>query len=324
MPIASRILCVIDTQDETHSALKRAAWLAARAGASIELTSFHYNDYLVGHPLFDEQLLQRARDKAVFEDRKRLERLARPLRESGLEVDTAAIWDHPLYEGIVRRACASGADIVLKDTHHHTVMDVSSLSNADWNLIRTCPLPLWLVKPREFPESPRLIAAIDPMNGHDKPSALDDAILRLSNSIATAVGGDVHAFHSFDPRLIASMATLNAYVAASLRMDDIKTEIEEQHRRRFNEVVESHGIAAERAHMVAGLTHRELPALTTELSASLVVMGAMNRDWLQRILIGSTAERTLDQLPCDLLIVKPDWFKSPVPMGVEDPARETA
>jgi len=36
---------------------------------------------------------------------------------------------------------------------------------------------------------------------------------------------------------------------------------------------------------------------------------------------GAAAERTLEHLPCDLLIVKPDWFESPVSPINPDAAR---
>ena len=41
-------------------------------------------------------------------------------------------------------------------------------------------------------------------------------------------------------------------------------------------------------------------------------MGAVARNRWKRLFIGATAERTLEHLPCDLLIVKPDWFQTPV------------
>ncbi len=109
------------------------------------------------------------------------------MRESGLTVKTVAVWDHPLHEGIVRHAAAIGADIVFKDTHHHSAVSRALLTNTDWNLIRTCAVPLWLVKPREIPDKPTFIAAIDPLNEHDKPAALDDEILVLSKMLARCV-----------------------------------------------------------------------------------------------------------------------------------------
>jgi len=44
--------------------------------------------------------------------------------------------------------------------------------------------------------------------------------------------------------------------------------------------------------------------------ADIVVMGAVSRSRLQRIFVGNTAERVLDHLPCDVLIVKPTEFAS--------------
>lgn len=312
MPFASRILCVVDPRSQAQPALQRAVWIAGQTDARIELVACDYNDYLVAHPLFDEQLLARAREKLLRDDRDSLENLAEPLRKDGLKIETAAFWDRPLHEGIIRRACQSNADLILKDTSNHSIFNLSSLSNTEWNLIRTCPLPLWLVKPRQISGTLRIVAAIDPMHSHDKNANLDDAILRISNAVAAAVNAEVHAFHSYDPRLIASLATLNAYVAASMRIEDVAREIEEQHRHRFMEIVESHQIPSGRVHMVAGFVHRELPALVANLDAFLVVMGAVNRNPLKQMFIGSSAERTLDRLPCDLLVIKPDGFKATV------------
>ena len=52
--------------------------------------------------------------------------------------------------------------------------------------------------------------------------------------------------------------------------------------------------------------------IAERIGADVVVMGAVARNRWKRLLIGATAERTLEHLPCDLLIVKPDWFKTPL------------
>ena len=233
------------------------------------------------------------------------------MRPSGLVIKTTAVWDHPLYEGIVRHAAATGADIVFKDTHHHSAVSRALLTNTDWSLIRTCAVPRWLVKPIELPEKPVFVAAIDPLHEHDKPAALDDEILQLSISLAKSAGGEVKAFHSYDPRIAVATATANAYIPVSLPFDEIEKQMREQHAKRFNEITNFHGISAENSHLVSGLTHEELPALAEQQEAAVVVMGAVARNRWKRLFIGATEERTLDHLPCDLLIVKPDWFRTP-------------
>lgn len=307
-----QILCVIDPTSDEQPALERAAWVAKQAGAQLELFICHYNEYLAGGRLFDAPSLKETRDKIAKQHEKRLEELAGPLRDDGLGVTTRAIWDHPLYEAIVRHAAALNADLVFKDTHHHSAVARALLTNTDWNLIRTCASPLWLVKPGKPPGRAVFIAALDPMNEHDKPAALDDEILVLGKAITDAVGGELHAFHSYDPRMAIASASANAYAPVSLPFDEMETQMRALHGKRFDEIIDHHGIPKKRAHLVSGLTHEELPALAEKQDAAVVIMGAVARNALKRLFIGSTAERTLDHLPCDLLIVKPDWFKSPV------------
>jgi universal stress protein E len=308
----SRILAVIDPTTNEQPAMQRAAWLAKSTNSELELLMCYYNEYLSGDRLFDSPSLEKARAELMGRQSKHLEDLAEPLRADGLKVKTAANWDHPLYEGVVRHAVESKVDIVVKDTHHHSAASRALLTNTDWNLIRTCPMPLWLVKPGEFGDPPAFVAAIDPMNQHDKPAALDDEILHLSKYLAESVGGTVHAFHSYDPRIAVATATANAYIPVSLPFDEIEQQMHEDHQKRFKEITAFHAIGDDEAHLVAGLTHEELPIIAEKLHASVVVMGAVARNRWKRLFIGATAERTLEKLPCDLLIVKPDWFQTPV------------
>lgn len=305
----SQILCVIDPTAEAQPALERAAYIARTTGAELELFICYYNEYLTRDWLFDAPSLDMTRKEINEGHEKYLQEMAAPLRDAGLTVRTSVLWDRPLHSGIIRHAAAIGADLVFKDTHHHSAMSRALFSNTDWNLIRSCASPLWLVKPGAMPDKPVFIAAIDPMSEHDKPAALDDEILVLAEAMAKAAGAEVHAFHSFDPRLAVSAATANAYIPVSLPLDEIAERMRKQHKARFDEITGFHRIDPARAHLVAGAAHEELPELARKLDAALVVMGAVARKRLQRLFIGSTAERTLEHLPCDLLIVKPAWFR---------------
>ena len=315
-----KVLAVVDPTVVDQPAVKRAAWLAQGCKAELELLVCYYNEYLSGDRLFDSPSLEKARDEVIQNHEKHLEALAEPLRADGIVVKTSAVWDHPLFEGIVRFAVESGADLVVKDTHHHSAVTRALLTNTDWNLIRTCPMPLWLVKPTDFVEKPVFVAAIDPMHQHDKPAALDDEILHVAKGIARKINGEVHAFHSYDPRIAVATATANAYIPVSLPFDEIEQQMHEDHEKRFTEITDFHKIDKANAHLVAGLTHEELPAIAEKLDAAVVVMGAVARNRWKRLFIGATAERTLEDLPCDLLIIKPDWFQTPVDLDDHEAA----
>jgi universal stress protein E len=62
-----------------------------------------------------------------------------------------------------------------------------------------------------------------------------------------------------------------------------------------------------------GITQDELTRVVEETGAGLVVMGAVSRTGLKRLFIGSTAERAIDHLACDVLVVKPSTFRTTVP-----------
>jgi universal stress protein E len=307
----SQIMCVVDPTEIAQPAMQRAVWLARKTGAELELFICYYNEYLSGERLFDSPSLEKARKEIIHGHAIRLETLAEPLRNSGLVVKTTALWDHPLHEGIVRHAAATGAEVVFKDTHHHSAIARALLTNTDWNLIRSCAAPLWLVKPRDVPAKPLFVAAIDPMHEHDKPAALDDEILDLGKMLADATGSEVQAFHSYDPRMAIASANANAYIPVSLPFEELEQQMVASHKKRFDEITEKHRIGSGNSHLVAGLTHEELPAFCSKIDAAVVVMGAVSRNRWKRLFIGATAERTLEHLPCDLLIVKPDWFHTP-------------
>ena len=58
------------------------------------------------------------------------------------------------------------------------------------------------------------------------------------------------------------------------------------------------------------------PQVARHTHCAMVVMGAVSRSGLKSIFIGNTAERVLDRLQCDLLVVKPLGFETRVPRAV--------
>jgi universal stress protein E len=55
-----------------------------------------------------------------------------------------------------------------------------------------------------------------------------------------------------------------------------------------------------------------IPELARRIHSDIVVMGAVSRSGLKRLFIGNTAERVVDDLGCDVLVVKPRQFPSKV------------
>jgi universal stress protein E len=69
---------------------------------------------------------------------------------------------------------------------------------------------------------------------------------------------------------------------------------------------------AAQLHQLHGETHVTLPAFSRDHQVDVMVMGSVARGFLDRLLLGSTIERVLDNMDCDVLAIKQPGFVSPV------------
>ena len=313
MAAQQRILVVVDPTALAHPAIERAAWLARAVPSALELFICDYVSHLANTR--DEKTggIAQARATLMARHKARLEQLAEPLAAQGIKVTVDSRWDYPLHDGIVRKAVDFGADLVVKDTHFHSALKRSLFSNTDWTLIRNCASALWLVKPRLPGQKPCFVAAVDPLHARDKPADLDNKILRTANGLAKALAGEVQVFHGFDiaPALAISADSMAMPVAPPVR--EVADAMRVEHTDAVNELCSRYDIPPERIHVHEGATRQLLMALTDQLNADAVIMGAVSRSGLKGLFLGNTAEDMLDHLHCDLLIVKPDGFKAVLP-----------
>jgi universal stress protein E len=92
---------------------------------------------------------------------------------------------------------------------------------------------------------------------------------------------------------------------------NVQAIVAEEHRRALDGFLAAHPVRAENLHVHEGLAHQCLQHVATSQHADFVVMGAIARRGIKKVLIGSTATRVLDRLPCDLVIIKPATFVVP-------------
>lgn len=298
---SKKILVVVDPlTDEDQPVLHRAAWLAKKTHSALELFACDYDaDIDAGRVATVFLPEPGTREHLMLRHRRHLETFATALRGQGLEVTVDVAWDWPPAEAIVKRAAADRPWLVAKDTHHQTLVQRTLLTNSDWQLIRECPVPLLLVKAREIADEPVVLAAVDPLHVHDKPAALDDAIYRFAATLAESAGGTLHLAHASAPPMGVQLPPhVQALIAA-------------EHQKALAEFVETHPVPTGNVHLVQGLVHDCLRFLAKDRQVDFVVMGAIARRGIKKLLIGSTAARVLDRLPCDLVIIKPAEFVLP-------------
>jgi universal stress protein E len=312
MADSSNILVVIDPTADEQPALDRAAWLGEHLGASLQLLICDYDQHLSSERFFAADAMEGARRELLKRHVRHLEALADPLRDKGLDVGIDARWQHPLDLGVLRKAAELQPIMVVKDTHYHSAVKRALFSNTDWNLIRSCSAPLLLVKSRQPARVPRMLAAVDPLHEHDKPAELDHAILALAKELTTALHGTLDVFHAYDPAPVIAGATGSIASPIAIPVRELTAALEQSHREALEKLLRDYPVDDTAVHLLEGVPSACLLTLSRKLSADIVIMGAVSRSGVKKIFIGNTAERVLDRLPCDLLIVKPAGFAAPV------------
>lgn len=240
---------------------------------------------------------------------RRLQQMARDRAFRGLKVSCTASWDFPPHEAIVRRARAIKADLVVAATRHHRFGARLILTNTDWELIRQCPVPVLLVKTRGSYDKAVVLAAVDPFHAHARPADLDSSLIDTGKRFAKLLRGNLQVFHAFMP--LMSVEPIPGAPPVMMPPD-----AEEAHSeliaRAVQDLAARADVPSRYCHVCMGDVASELTTAARRIGADLVVMGAVSRSALARFFIGSAAERVLDHLTCDVLVVKPRGFKSKI------------
>ena len=204
-------------------------------------------------------------------------------------------------DGVMQALAEHSPDMVVAGTFHHSPLQRIGLINTDWQLIRDCPMPLLLVRGDGSDGYTQVMAAVDPMHGHDKPARLDRDLIAAGRLFAGAWNGRLHIVHAYLSGQYVPFVAPGAALPPPFDTEEPST----LHRRALEALVADAAPADAQVLLESGDARQLLPELAERVGAKLVVMGAVARSRLRRWLIGSTAESVLDRLHCDVLIVKP-------------------
>jgi len=298
----TKMLVVVDPTASEHPGVDKAARIAAGCGAALEL--YVCDVVQEGDPA----------DRATREEQALglLERLAAGLRASGLEVECRVEWHAPLEQGIGLRVLHAGADFVVKETHRHQLAATrGGYGLTDWTLIRQISVPLLLVRETPWPGHPRITVGVDPMHPAQRPATLDEALIAVGAEVANATRGVIDALHVLQepPHLPGETVPAATRAAAHARARQAVT--------RLIECSNSGGNPVE-LHFVTGRVAANVLGFAAARETDILVLGSgAHSRWRQSGASG-TAAQILESLTCDLLVVRPPGYVSPLLVTDDD------
>ena len=309
------IVVNIDHRDETGYALARAEQLALAYGAPLVLTSVVYDPYIAGDRFTDSDALQGLRNTVLERELEGLEALASGCRERGVTARAAAVWHKRTSDALSLQVMELNARMLVVPAHKAGFLQRMLFSNMDWEILSRVPCPILRVTKDSLAASPVIAAAVDPLHENDKPAELDTSLVEQARSLTGALGGDIHLLHAVEEVIASGVFVAPGTVAFPAYDESVQQRHEETHRTELEKFATRSGIAHDHAHLVVGPAATVLVDEAHRLETDILIMGVMSRSRLQELVIGNTAERILQRVDCDLMIVKPVWFEADVDPG---------
>lgn len=302
-----RILVHADTTAAANPAVERAAALARHVGADLTIV-----DVASELPRHARLMPEALRARIVPDRAARLAALAATLEAGparGVRISTVVRAGKPAI-AIVREALRGGYDVLLKS--HLVPSDEASAARfdaLDMQLLRKCPCPVWLVDP-EPPRTGRVLAAVDPNPEDPVEQALNRRIVEMALYLVEAEYRELvilNVWNAFGESLLSPLAS-DEEVAAYVEV------AHEAARHDLDECLAPFGDRLGKAivRLERGEPGPLIPKLAADERVDLVVMGSVARTGIAGLIMGNTAERILNALPCSVLTVKPDGFVCPV------------
>lgn len=276
-------------------AIAQAEWLAVKNGGSVQLVHSTRTDRYIevhqGHWAIVHEGLSPVGEHA-------LETAGTKLREAEIGCTLSVSEDRP-FIAISRAAMETNADLVILGKHESD-SESTKLGSVARNVLRNCPTPVWVVKPRAD-LSPRVVLAATDL------SQVGGRAVAYAAFVANEVSAELHVMHAYQIEIATQMS--KAYEGAEALVKEASAKatkaVEDQVKR-------SEYDGAATLHVACNSPTQEILGLDKRLRPDLIVMGMVSRTGIPCLILGNTAERVLGRLHSSLLTIKPEGFVSPI------------
>lgn len=309
MPDIQRILVHISPDNDNGPLIARASRIAMATGASVELFSSVYSASLHQAYLFDKHAERHAEHGYVKSVEAKLEQIAYLFDAQNIRVGVDVYWAREQIDGLMRKILRFEPDLVMLAHSHHNMLAELFVEDSDKRLIRECPAPLLLTQSRDWPDHICIAAGVDPLHACIEPMRQDRLVLETVKQFASLLQADMRVVHSF--HTLPQAAIFDEHLATDY--EGLHLKVLAEHRACLNDLLRPYALDAESAEvsMLEGEAHKVLPRYVRDIPIAILAVGHVSKGLLERVISGSTVERMLDSLECDLLVVKPSGFTCP-------------
>lgn len=262
-----KILVALEGTDADDKAFKRAVLIADRMKCSMDVLWLHA-------PMADQPTMQ----------------LITRLQVDGMSINVLYHESKSFLKEVLRRWKEDHFSLLIKscETDHG-----GFLAPLDWQLLRHTPCPVLLVKHDSLWEHGSVLAAIDPRGKEEQRNRLNQMVLMMAGVIAREVPAPLHLAAAYPPPMLGAELKNQS---AELLKSDVQDSVDV--------LLNYMNITPAAVWVGEGPPEHWVSQTAKANNAAVVVIGTQARSGLTGVLLGNTAEKILDRLSCDILVIR--------------------
>jgi universal stress protein E len=288
-----RLLLIINPALRDSPAISHAAVLAKASGARLHIAALAKPLDILS--VLEKNVRETAQAAYLKDHRDWLDNQVNNLHALGLEVTAQVSWADNLKQDILDYVTEMQPDLLIKQVQRESAFKRAFFTPLDWQLLRECPIPVYLVGGGHA--LPRIVlAAVDVSDRQGINSQLNARIIEQANHLAMQCQATLHLLYACD------MSAFYMGDMGGMAYSKLAKELQDTEEKNFLDLVEKYSVPAECHHFVLGSPVSVLDTFARQNQVDVIVMGRVHYRGIEKLL-GSTTEHILYQVPCSVLAV---------------------
>ena len=210
-------------------------------------------------------------------------------------------WHPSFLAAVMRQAERYKPDLLVVPRRENSDFLDWLIGGEEQDLVRELHTPLMFANGTEWPAHPRIAVALNPFHTDTRDDQLEVELLKTADKMAQRLSAEMHVVHCFlslpqatifDEQIITDYASLQSQVG-------------EEHRYRIEALLSQidRPVGGPLMQLLEGEVQVELPRFVEEQRIDILILGTNEHSLLERLLLGSTTERLLARIGCDVLVL---------------------
>ena len=300
MPTFKKILVVVDSSNAEHPELQRAMQLAQHGEVQLYLVDVMKDVSLTIRLLSSDYV--HIHELLTKEKREQLQKLIDQCRAHSIKAD-GEVREGVSSQVTIEVAQRIGADLIVRTTKGKHSRQPGRLGTSSQKLIQRPPCPVWLIAPSRGPDLQTIVATVDASPGDEAHQQFNRRIMKIATTLADRQRAKLLVSYVWS---LYGSEMLRHRLPASEFESLIKFN-RQKHRQSFDALLLEFGlhVGGPASRMLEGEPSVAIPELCEKENADLLICGTVARQGIPGLLLGNTAERIVQRVPCSILAVTP-------------------